>query len=135
MARILVIDDDQSVRSVLTLLLEQNGHQVATAENGRRGLKAAVNDEFDLLIIDIFMPEMDGFETIRLVRRSKPNLPIIVISGSTAYGSAPDFLAMATKLGAIESLQKPFRPSALLKAVEAGLGSNPGEPKANAARQ
>jgi DNA-binding NtrC family response regulator len=65
---------------------------------------------------------MDGLEAIRLVRKSKPDLPIIVISGS-AGASTPDFLNMATKLGAIESIQKPFRPNTLFEVVEKCLQS------------
>ena len=123
MARILVIDDDEAIRSVLTILLGQKAHQVVTAQDGRRGLKALESDHFDLLIVDIFMPEMDGLEAIRLARKSKPDLPIIVISGS-AGASTPDFLNMATKLGAIESIQKPFRPNTLFEVVEKCLQSS-----------
>jgi DNA-binding NtrC family response regulator len=122
MARILVIDDDEAIRSVLTILLSQKDHQVMTAQDGRRGLKALESGHFDLLIVDIFMPEMDGLEAIRVVRKSKPELPIIVISGS-AGASTPDFLDMATKLGAIESIQKPFRPNTLFEVVEKCLHS------------
>ena len=88
--------------------------------------------EFDLLFLDIFMPGMDGFETMRMVRQQHPQLPIIVISGrpiSSEADSTPDFLTMATKLGAVSSLQKPFRPSDLLAAVagclEAQRGARP----------
>jgi CheY-like chemotaxis protein len=63
---------------------------------------------------------MDGFETMRMVRQQQPQLPIVLISGrpvSSDADQAPDFLTMATKLGAISSLQKPFRPADLLEAV------------------
>ena len=66
------------------------------------------------------MPGMDGFETMRMVRQLRPLIPIIVISGrpiSSDEGGAPDFLTMATKLGAVSSLQKPFKPADLLAAV------------------
>lgn len=118
MARILVIDDDEAVRSVLTILLSQKDHEVVTAPDGRRGIKALKSDRFDLLIIDLFMPEMDGLETMRLVRQDKPDLPIVVISGSGGRSSMPDFLTMATKLGAVESIPKPFRPNELFEIVE-----------------
>ncbi len=118
MARILVIDDDEAVRSVLTILLGQRNHEVVTAKDGRQGLKAFESDHFDLLIVDLFMPEIDGLETIRLVRKGKLGLPIIVISGSRNRASMPDFLAMAMKLGAIESIPKPFRPNELFEVVE-----------------
>jgi CheY-like chemotaxis protein len=124
MARILVVDDDRAVRATLKVLLERIGHQVLTAEDGRRGLNSIVSEQFDLVIIDIFMPEMDGFETIRMVRKAKPAIPIVVMSGAAAAAaSSPDFLSMATKLGAVRSLQKPFNPTALHDVVEACLRS------------
>ena len=70
------------------------------------------------------MPGMDGFETMRMVQQLRPLVPIIVISGrpiSSEPGDAPDFLTMAIKLGAVSSLQKPFKPAALLAAVDGCL--------------
>jgi CheY-like chemotaxis protein len=77
-----------------------------------------------LLIVDIFMPGMDGFETMNLVRQSRPEVPIIVMSGHQFQSGSdrkPDFLYMATKLGAVSSLQKPFRPADLLSVVARSL--------------
>jgi DNA-binding NtrC family response regulator len=122
MARILVIDDEPAIRSVVTLLLQRGGHQIVAAEDGRRGLRILENDDFDLLIIDIFMPEMDGLEAIRLVRQIRPTMPILVMSGGYQIGAMPDYLSMATKLGAIESIRKPFKPDTLVAAVTACLG-------------
>lgn len=119
MANILVVDDDSAVSTTIALLLERNGHDVVVANDGRKGLKALDSGQFDLLIVDIFMPGMDGLETMRLVHRQRPGIPILVISGQV-FGSdskAPDFLHMATKLGAITSLRKPFKPAALLASV------------------
>ncbi len=82
MARVLAIDDDGAVCATVCAILERAGHQVVTAQDGRRGLKLLEAEQFDLLLIDIFMPEMDGLETIRVLRRSKPKLPIIVMSGA-----------------------------------------------------
>jgi CheY-like chemotaxis protein len=124
LARILVVDDDAAVQATVRLLLERAGHNVVTAGDGRKGLASIESGDFDLLFLDIFMPGMDGFETMRMVRQLRPLIPIIVISGkpvSPEPGSAPDFLTMATKLGAISSLQKPFKPTALLAAVEGSL--------------
>jgi CheY-like chemotaxis protein len=120
MARIEVIDDDQAIRATIKLLLEREGHEVVLAQDGRQGLEQFQSGQFDLLIVDIFMPGMDGLETIRNIHHMQPDIPIIVISGyafRTALESVPDFLDMAIKFGAASSLQKPFRPSQLLSAV------------------
>ena len=124
LARILVVDDDTAVQLTIRLLLERAGHTVMTASDGRNGLVLSRTGEFDLLFLDIFMPGMDGFETMRLVRQRYPSVQIIVISGHSIPSEtnpAPDFLTMARKLGAVRSLQKPFRPDALLQTVAACL--------------
>src|SRR5262245_53535330 len=105
----------------IRLLLERAGHSVVTANDGRKGLALCQTGDFDLLFLDIFMPGMDGFETMRMVRQQQPQIPIIVISGQPEADTAPDFLTMATKLGAVSSLQKPFRPADLLAAVTSCL--------------
>jgi DNA-binding response OmpR family regulator len=120
MARILVIDDDRAVGTAIRVALEHAGFAVHVAGNGRAGLDAIKSGGFDLLMVDIFMPGMDGLETIRLVREHNPTLPILVMSGMTFRSGpapAPDFLAMATKLGAVRSIKKPFKPRELLAAI------------------
>ena len=130
MSNILVIDDDPAVRMTIRLVLEREGHTVKQATDGLAGMKAIKAGGVDLLIVDIFMPGMDGIETIREVRQHQPDLPAIVISGTSLNGSglqapglqAPDFLAMAVKLGAVRSLQKPFKPRDIIAAVDQCLG-------------
>ena len=124
MANILVVDDDAAVRLTIQLLLERDGHKVTVASDGRKGLDAFEAGVFDLLFLDIFMPGMDGLETMRLVRQRRPDVPIIVISGRPIVPEAngePDFLGMAMKLGAIRTLPKPFRPADLLATVSGCL--------------
>jgi len=122
LARILIVDDDIAVQATIRLLLERAGHSVVVAGDGRRALAIFEAGEFDLLFLDIFMPGMDGLETMRLVHQQRPLIPIIVISGNPlTIDSGPDFLTMATKLGAVRSLQKPFKPAALLAAVAGSL--------------
>lgn len=124
MANILIVDDDPAVQITIRLLLERAGHHVRVAGDGRKGLALFEAGPFDLVILDIFMPGMDGLETMRHVRALQPATPIIVMSGRSAGPDSyaePDFLRMATKLGAVASLQKPFRPEALLAAVDRGL--------------
>lgn len=120
MACILVIDDDRAVGTAIRIALEREGFEVTVVADGRAGLEAAKSGNFDLLIVDVFMPGMDGLETMRLVREHRPEMPIVVMSGltfRTSSAPAPDFLAMATKLGAVRSLQKPFRPRELMSAI------------------
>ena len=128
MANILIVDDDPAVQITIRLILERAGHQVTDAGDGHKGLALVGASRFDLLFLDIFMPGMDGLETMRHIRVLQPTLPIVVISGRSITPDAyaePDFLKMATKLGAVASLQKPFRPDALLAAVDGCLASAP----------
>lgn len=124
MAKILVVDDDAAVLATIKLILDRVGHDVTTASDGKEGLAIFASAEFDLLLLDIFMPGMDGIETMRLVHRQRPRMPIIAISGKPLnLDGTPDFLKMAVKLGAISSLQKPFKPAQLLEAVKSSLGA------------
>jgi CheY-like chemotaxis protein len=136
LAKILVVDDDSAVQATIRLLLERAGHNVVVASDGRQGLAVFESGEFDLLFLDIFMPGMDGLETMRLVHQQQPLIPIIVISGNPVTwdsASGPDFLTMATKLGAVSSLQKPFRPAALLAAVAGCLEAAKRSPSSSTA--
>jgi CheY-like chemotaxis protein len=120
LAKILIVDDDSAVQATIRILLERAGHSVVAASDGRKGLALFKTGDFDLLLLDIFMPGIDGLETMRLIHQHKPLIPIIVISGhpiAPDAGSSPDFLTMGIKLGAVSSLQKPFKPAALLAAV------------------
>jgi len=124
MESILVIDDDKTVQGIIKSMLEGGGYRVSVIADGRRGMAALERGQFDLVIVDIFMPAMDGFETIQAIRQRRPDLPIIVISGFSVHqaaGAGPDFLAMAMKLGAWRSLRKPFRPDELMTAIESCL--------------
>jgi CheY-like chemotaxis protein len=123
LAKILIVDDDSAVQATIRLLLERAGHSVVVAGDGRKGLSVFEAGDFDLLFLDLFMPGMDGLETMRLVHEHRPLTPIILISGNPVaeQDAGADFLAMASKLGAVSSLQKPFKPAALLAAVASGL--------------
>ncbi|MBN8941963.1 MAG: response regulator [Rhizobiales bacterium] len=120
MASILVIDDDDAVLTTIKILLERQSHDVAVASTGKKGLQLLQAQSFDLTIVDIFMPDLDGFETMSRIHLLRPAIPIIVISGyefQVTSSSPPDFLRIATQLGAVASVRKPFRPSDLLAAV------------------
>lgn len=130
MARILVIDDEVSVRNTIRVILEHRGHHVVVAEGGQRGVEAIEAYAFDAVIVDIFMPGMDGFQTIKILRQSAPKVAIIAISGYAfrqASWPVPDFLKMACDLGATSCLRKPFKTWEIIKAVEAACGAAPCE--------
>lgn len=124
MSRVLVIDDDVGVRTVIKTVLERQGFEVVAAADARSGLTAIREQQPDVIIADIFMPDMEGLESIRALNKVAPAVPVIAMSGflfRDATSPAPDFLAMATKLGAACSLQKPFRARELLRMVETCL--------------
>jgi CheY-like chemotaxis protein len=119
MANILVIDDELPMRRLLVRLLTRAGHTVHAAEDGQLGLALFHKVEPELVITDIVMPEMEGIETIRELRRNGPAVPILAISG----GATPLYLHAAAELGATAALPKPFATDALLSTVNELLGA------------
>ena len=81
MAKILVIDDEPDIRSIMCRVLETAGHEVVAFGNGSGAIDHVKREPADLLITDIFMPDVEGLETIREIRRLRPDMPIIAISG------------------------------------------------------
>jgi CheY-like chemotaxis protein len=121
MRRILVVDDDPHICLAIRAWLKRYGFRVAIADGGTSGLAALDNSTFDLMIVDTFMPNMRGFESIRVFHNHAPTVPLIAISGyafSSPEASGPDFLRMALKLGATRCLRKPFRPTTLLGVID-----------------
>lgn len=121
MTRILVIDDEESIREMLRAMLEREGYDVLDASNGAEGIKLCVNDPADLLITDIIMPEKDGMETIVEFRREFPDTKIIAISGGDRVEPGA-YLEMAKKLGAADTFTKPFEREEILAAVRNLVG-------------
>ena len=120
MSRILIIDDEQPVRSVFRRALERAGHEVSEAGDGQAGLKQIAASSFDLVVTDIVMPEMEGIEFILQVRREQPGLKVIAMSGGGRVAPKA-YLDMARAAGAVSVLAKPFTIEALLAAVDAAL--------------
>lgn len=121
MRRILVVDDDPHICRAIRAWLKRYGFRVSIADGGSDGLAALDNSTFDLMIVDIFMPDMRGFESIRAFHDHAPTVPLIAISGYAFSGpesSATDFLQIAVKLGATRCLRKPFRPTTLLAVID-----------------
>jgi DNA-binding response OmpR family regulator len=115
MARILLIDDDDLLRGVLAKALAHNGHEVVQAENGRQGIEIARVNDFNLVITDLIMPVQEGVETIIMLHKEQPELPIIAMSGGTSHTSV--YLDVASKIGARCVLSKPFTPHELVTAI------------------
>ena len=112
----LVVDDEQDICGIAQLLLENAGCDVVCTTNAARALAAVEQRDFDLLITDMLMPDMDGVELINSVRRTKPDQRIMAISGG---GMAPreSYLQIASMYGVNGVLAKPFSRDQLLKAV------------------
>jgi len=116
-----LVDDEEIVLRLFETVLELDHHVVTTASNGNSALAAVATGTFDLVITDLVMPDKEGIETIVELRKLRPELPIIAMSGG-GRGNAADYLDMAAKLGARKTLAKPFSTQALLDAVNEVLG-------------
>jgi DNA-binding response OmpR family regulator len=117
MARIIVIDDDAEMRTMMEQLLLAAGYDVFTADEGSIGLALSHIAPVDLVITDLVMPGMEGLETIRKFRREFPEVPIIAMTGNPNLGN---MLLTAIRMGA-RSLAKPFQPDELLALVKTVL--------------
>ena len=126
--RVLVVDDDPMVALAIEVCLQRQGMEVTIADGGEAGMRELASGVFDVMIVDIFMPHMRGFESIRMFHERAPAIPLIAMSGyafANADTSSPDFLRMTLELGAATCLRKPFTPKALLAAVNDCLQKNP----------
>ena len=120
MAKILVIDDERSIRNTLKDILEFEKHKVTLAENGKQGLETALNEFFDIIFSDIKMPEMDGIELLEQLREKEVEAPVIMISGHGNIETAVDCI----KKGAFDFIEKPIDLSRLLVTVRNALEKN-----------
>ena len=123
MARILVIDDDEVFVDVMVHALEERGHAVTFALDGLAGTRAFTAQPFDAVICDLVMPNQEGLETIRHMRRERPCIAIVAVSGGLPRAPQIDVLNLASKFGADQTLRKPFKPSQLGTAVDAALAA------------
>lgn len=128
MARILVIDDDRLMRSLLRQMLERNGHQVVEAEDGTKGLAAFAALGADLVVVDLYLPGLSGWETIRALQDAAPGIPVLVVSGGGVLeglkkGSAGT-LDSLRGVAPFRVLRKPFEWAELSAAVSGLLQNN-----------
>jgi len=120
---IVVIDDEVDICSSLQERLMMEGYHVRTAPDGRKGLQLCHDHQVDLVITDVLMPEMDGLDVVRILRRLCSTIPIIVMSGGG--GRDLDFLVEAEEFGATRTISKPFRLEEVVAMVHDLLDSLP----------
>lgn len=120
MAKILIIDDERSIRNTLKDILEFEKHQVVLAENGKAGLDAALSASFDVIFSDIKMPEMDGIELLTALKEQEVEAPVVMISGHGNIDTAVECI----KKGAFDFIEKPIDLNRLLITVRNALDIN-----------
>jgi CheY-like chemotaxis protein len=134
MPRILLIDDDDTVRMAIAAMLQSAGHDVAVAADGLEGLDQIRQQTFDLVLCDIFMPRLDGIATLTELRRLDDKVPVVMMTAGSPRAARigrqenTDYLALARSLGATETIEKPFRVGQLTGLVDQVLvhaGSSP----------
>jgi CheY-like chemotaxis protein len=121
MAAVLVIEDETSLRQVFVRMLAGEGHRVTEARDGQEALRLLRSLEPQIILTDIVMPNVDGFEVIAANRRRAHPAKIIAMSGVSGFG--PDYLKTALELGADYALEKPFRAAELYETILACLGA------------
>ena len=122
MIRILLADDDESFRPMLQATLERFGYEVTAVKNGNEAVASYRERPADLVITDLIMPDKEGIETIRDLRREVPAAKIIAMSGG-GRNTRDIYLKLATQLGAAQVLSKPFSHQELLDAIAAVLAT------------
>ena len=120
MPRILLIDDDDTLRAMAAQMLSRAGHEVVEAPNGREGLRRFSEQPFDLVITDLIMPEQEGLETILQLRQKGVTCPVLAISGGGRQNNV-DYLPLARQFGARQTLRTPFTREEFLTAVKQAL--------------
>lgn len=118
MSRMLLVEDDEFGRGALRELFEEHGWEVVEAQNGIEAMRHMKHVTFDVIVTDVFMPEMDGVELIRQVRLTDNSQKILAISGGGAGMGADNAVDIIEAIGADAALQKPVSNEELLRAVD-----------------
>lgn len=121
MSKILVVDDDVQMRTMISQMLEREGYTISTAGNGKEALTRYRQGHNDLVVLDILMPEMDGIEATMQLKREFPGIRILAMSGGRRALSPQFNLDSAMVLGVQGTLAKPFTREQLLRAVKLAL--------------
>ena len=115
--RVLVIDDEQIVLDSICKILKDEDCEVDVSLSGREGLDLALNRHYDIVLTDIRMPDIGGMRVLRDIKRAKPSLPVVMITGYATVQSA----VQAMHLGAMEYIEKPFTPEKIIEVVNAAV--------------
>jgi len=118
--RVLIIDDEQVVLDSVDKILTSYGYDISTTSKAGIGVRRATNEPFHIVLTDIRMPDMDGLTVLRDIKRVKPTLPVLIITGYATVDSA----IQAMKLGAVNYIEKPFTPEELVRAVVSAMDSS-----------
>ena len=113
-SRVLVVDDEEALRTVLGSELSGEGYEVNTASDGDEAISMVQNKKFDLLLLDIKMPKVDGFEVLKFVKKNFPAIKVIMLTGFADLKNAIE----SKKLGAEDFVSKPYDLVDLLTAIE-----------------
>ena len=124
--RILLVDDEANVRTVFSDILKKESYLVKEAKDGPEAIKAIDEETFDLALVDLRMPNMDGIEVLENIKKRKPEIPVIVYTG---YGSITSAVE-AMRKGAFDYLNKPFSPQQLKSNIKKALEGAGGEKSA-----
>ncbi len=123
----LVIDDERIVIDSVTKILKEERIDVEATLSGRQGIEMALKKDYDLVLTDLRMPDIGGMRVLRDLKRAKPDLPVVMITG---YATVPSAV-QAMKLGAAEFLEKPFSPDGLVAVVQKAMKTLPPDPVGN----
>jgi DNA-binding NtrC family response regulator len=115
--RVLVIDDERIVLDSITKILKNENFEVDVTLSGRQGMEWAIAKSYDIVLTDLRMPDIGGMRVLRDVKRAKPAMPVVMITGFGSVKSA----VQAMKLGAAEYLEKPFAPDDLIRVIQKAL--------------
>lgn len=118
-SKILVADDDKSTRELISIVLEDEGYDVVTAMNGLETVEIAAKEKPDLIVLDIMMPQMDGYEALNKIKENEElaRIPILVITARTIK----IYEKISKGLGAVDHITKPFSPDELLEKIKTFL--------------
>ncbi len=116
-ARVLVIDDEAIVRVSCERVLKPEGYDVVVTSRGDEAIELLEKENFDIVLTDLKMPDMDGLEVLKTIKQKWPDIQVIIITGYGTISTA----VQAIKLGAYEYIEKPFTPEDILKVVREAL--------------